>query len=173
MATYKLIASTTVGSSVATITLSSIPNTYTDLLLVASLKSNQASSSDGAYALLELNGSGTTDTGGRFNFVSADVGQVGTASTGYSAPNYVLGWGAGSEGGWSSTRFYLYNYTSSSNKAIRCDSWQEATTNTNCRRGFTAGFYNSSSAISSVTIRNAVGSYINDSTVYLYGISNA
>jgi hypothetical protein len=172
MATYSLIATVSVGSPTANITISSIPATYTDLVLVASLKSNQASDSDGAYALLELNGSGTTNSGSRFSYTAASAGGY-SLGTGYSAPNYVLGWGAGNESGWSFTRFYIYDYASSNNKVIRCESWQEATTQFNCRNGMTAGFWNDSAAITSVTIRNALGSYIANSTVYLYGISKA
>lgn len=172
MATYKLIASTTLSSTASTITFSSIPNTYTDLVLVASVKTNQASNSDGAYALLSLNGTSTTNSGGRNCYTDAGAGSY-YAGTNYSAPNYVLGWGSGSDTGWSCTTFYIYNYASTAFKSIRSDSWQEANTQFNCRNGMSAGFFDSSSAINSVTINSAVGSYIAQSSMYLYGISNA
>lgn len=171
MATYKLINSTTLSSPATTITFSSIPSTYTDLVLVASVKTNTLSDSDGAYAMLSLNGTATTNTGGRFLYTNAGASSY-SAGTGYSAPNWVLGWGGGSEGGWSITRYYIYNYTSNTNKTIRCDSWQEAPTQFNCRNGITAGFWDNSSVISSVTLNSASGSYIANSTMHLYGISN-
>jgi hypothetical protein len=167
MATYKLIASTTLSSTTASISFTGIPSTYTDLVLVAALKSNQVSGSDGAYALLELNNAGTTNTGGRFlyGFTASD--------TGYSAPNYVLGWGSGSDTGFSATHYYLYNYATSDDKVIGVNSWQEGTIGAGIRNGITAGFYNNSAAISSVKINNALGSYVSGSSAYLYGISKA
>jgi len=170
MATYKLIASTTLSGTATTITFSSIPSTYTDLILVASVKTNQLSDSDGAYAMLSFNGTSTSDTGSRFSYTSASASSY-TAASGYSAPNWVLGWGGGSEGGWSCTTYHLYNYATTPEKAIRCDSWQEAGTQFNCRNGITGGFYNNSSTISSVTLNSVLGSYIAGSSMYLYGIS--
>jgi hypothetical protein len=172
MATYTLIASTTLSSTASTITFSSIPNTYTDLVILASVKTNTLSDSDGAYAMLSLNGTSTTNTGSRFCYTNASASSA-SAGTGYSAPNWVLGWGGGSEGGWSCTTYYIYNYASTPFKSIRSDSWQEAGTQFNCRNGMSAGFFDDSTAINSVTINSVAGSYIAQSTMYLYGISNA
>lgn len=166
MATHKLIASVNLTSPSSSISFTSIPGTYTDLLLVASVKSNQPSSSDGAYALLELNNS-TTDSGGRYTYTESN----GAPSHGFSAPNYVLGWGSGSDTAWSATRFYIYGYSTNNNKSIRSETWQETTTQWNARNGITAGFYNSSTPITSLRIVSALGSYIAGSTAYLYGIS--
>jgi hypothetical protein len=171
MATYTLIASTTLSSTASTITFSSIPSTYTDLVILASVKTNQPSNNDGAYALLSLNGTSTANTGGRYCFTDAGVSSY-SAQTGYSAPNWVLGWGSGSDSGWSCSTYYLYNYASTPFKSIRTDTWQEASTQF-MRNGMTAGFFDDSSAINSVTINSALGSYIAQSTMYLYGISNA
>jgi len=172
MATYTLIASTTLSSTASTITFSSIPSTYTDLVILASVKTNQPSNSDGAYALLSLNGTSTTNSGGRNCYTDASASSY-SAGSNYSAPNYVLGWGSGSDTGWSCSTYYIYNYASTPFKSIRSDSWQEASTQFNCRNGMSAGFFDDSSAINSVTINSAVGSYIAQSTMYLYGISNA
>ena len=167
MATYKLIASVTLTSTQTNIGFTSIPGTYTDLVLLATVKSNQVSGSDGAYALLTINGTGTADSGSRYlyGFTSVD--------TGYSAPNSILGWGSGSDTGFSATHFYLYNYATSNDKVISSNSWQEGTIGSGIRNGISAGFYNNSSAITSVYINNALGSYVSGSSAYLYGISNA
>ena len=170
MATHKLIASTSLTTNSSTITFSAIPQTYTDLLLIASVKSNTASTSDGAYAMLSLNGTSTTNTGSRFLYTNAGASSY-TASTGYSAPNWVLGWGSGSDTAWSATRYYIYDYTSTNNKVIRSESWQESTGQFNCRNGISAGFFDESTAISSVTLNCVAGSFIANSTMYLYGIS--
>ena len=59
--TYTPIASTTLGSAAASYTFSSIPNTYTDLVLIASM----ADSNSGAdqRMLVQVNG----DTGTKYS----------------------------------------------------------------------------------------------------------
>lgn len=97
--TYTLIASNTLGSGTATVTFSSIPGTYTDLILVCSLPASASSNnSDGLrfqlnsdtgsnYSATWLTNSGTTPvssresstTRGRFGNVSQTTNDVGTA----------------------------------------------------------------------------------------------
>jgi len=74
--TYTQIASTTLGSAAASVTFSSIPGTYTDLVLV--INSLVASGSPNTY--LQFNGDTTT------NYSSTILGGNGTsaASTRYS-----------------------------------------------------------------------------------------
>jgi len=172
MPTYSLIQSTTLTGTASTITFNSIPSTYRDLLLVSSVKTNQSSNSDGAYAMLSFNGTSTSNTGSRFAYTNAGASSYSVGG-GYSAPNWVLGWGSGSDTGFSATRYYIFGYATSGYKSIRSDSWQEAPTQFNCRNGIAAGFWDDSSVISSVTLNSVSGSYIAGSTMYLYGISNA
>lgn len=77
--TYEPIASHTLSSDAATYTFTSIPSTYTDLLLVTSIKRQTASSP----AYIQVN----SDTGTNYSSVSL----VGTGSSAISglAPNAV------------------------------------------------------------------------------------
>ena len=52
-ATYEPIATTTLGSATGTVTFSSISQSYTDLILISSIKSNNANTSS---LLFEING---------------------------------------------------------------------------------------------------------------------
>jgi hypothetical protein len=75
--TYTPIATTTLGSSQATITFSSIPSTYTDLVLVLAGKATtglgglnihyngETGGSDGKYSYTRLQGNGTTASSSR------------------------------------------------------------------------------------------------------------
>lgn len=73
--TYSTIATTTLGGSQTTVTFSSIPSTYTDLILVINAASSgnyyaytYFNSDTGAnYSRTEMYGSGTTVASGRFS----------------------------------------------------------------------------------------------------------
>jgi hypothetical protein len=90
-ATYEPISTTTLGSAVASVTLSSIPATYTDLVLVFN---GSAASSGGAmrtqinsdtatnYSGTNISGDGTTATSARFSTINyIRGGNVGTGNT--------------------------------------------------------------------------------------------
>jgi hypothetical protein len=75
-ATYFPIATTTLGSSSASVTLSSIPSTYTDLLLVCNLTANTAplnmgirfnSDTSSLYSGTALGGNGSTAASTRYS----------------------------------------------------------------------------------------------------------
>jgi hypothetical protein len=78
--TYQPIATQTLGSATASITFSSIPNTYTDLVLVVNAK---AQSSD-IYPQYKLN---TSSTLSRTYY----YGDGSTATSGRSSDNYIVG----------------------------------------------------------------------------------
>jgi hypothetical protein len=72
--TYESISTNTLGSATASVTLSSIPGTYTDLVLIVSganggnnfyIKPNADSNS--RYSVTYLEGDGSTASSGRFN----------------------------------------------------------------------------------------------------------
>jgi len=101
-----LISSQTLASTATTVTFSSIPQTYTDLLIVASARSGYAGSGDTIvaqfngdavttnYTYRRLIGNGTTSSSasGNFFFVGYCTGSTDTANTFGSAqliiPNY-------------------------------------------------------------------------------------
>jgi len=86
--TYEPISTTTLGSAVTSYTFSSIPSTYTDLVLITSIKNTSAGNraiyfrlnGDTAtnYSYTELNGDGTTASSARS--ANATFGQIGNAS---------------------------------------------------------------------------------------------
>jgi hypothetical protein len=169
--TYTKIASVTVGASpVSTIDFSSIPSTYTDLVLKMSLRTNRAgtfdyitidfnnSSADYTLRLLEGNGSTAlsfTRTTFSVNLIGRSDGDTATSNT------------------FSNNEIYIPNYTSSNFKSISVDSVQENNIST-AYTGLLAGLWSQTAAINRLTITNGTGnSYVQYSTVTLYGISNA
>ena len=71
--TYTLISTVTVGAGgAASIDFNSIPGTYTDLLLVVSVRSTRpAATNDGLF--MSINGSGSSTTGSGINSISAYI----------------------------------------------------------------------------------------------------
>jgi hypothetical protein len=169
--TYTLIASSTVGAGGATsITFSSIPATYTDLLIKCSLRGTQSavytdvdvSFTGGTYSsgkvLYAINGSTVgTYTPGEYAFIAEAVGATATSST------------------FSNSEIYVPNYTSSTTKTASGDAVGENNASAAIIVLGTAT-YTSSSAITGVTLTYGTGSqgnFVQYSTAYLYGIKNS
>jgi len=167
--TYTLISSVTVGSGgAASMEFTSIPADYTDLSIVLSGRSNTVRSSDGHYVFIEFNGS-TSNLSSRFlyNF-------NGTVYSGTNGSE-IFNWNVPSDytsSTFSNVSFYIPNYTSSSNKSVSSDSVTE-NNSTNYLSGFTAGLWSNSAAITSIKLYPKFANFVQYSTAYLYGISNA
>ena len=166
--TYTLIASSTVGSGgAANIEFTSIPATYTDLLLSLSIRTNRAGAV-GSYFYLSFNGSTS-------NFSARFLGGDGSSAS--SGTQARLGGIEANASATSSTfannQIYIPNYTSSNYKSYSTDGVVE----NNATEGFDyliAGLWSDTSAITSITITpETSGSYVQYSTAYLYGIKNS
>lgn len=158
--TYTLIASSTVGSGGATsIDFTSIPNTYTDLLISCSLR-NSGTNSD---CYLTVNGSGGNDvwlfgygngygstTGGRIYIESCISSQTANA--------------------FSNSQLYIPNYTVSANKSISTDTVTENNAVSNMLTLIGAGRWANTATVSSLSLVVLAGSFVQYSTAYLYGI---
>ena len=173
--TLTLIASSTVGSGGATtIDFTSIPQTYTDLKLVMSTR-NQASNGGRDYASIRFNG----DSGTNYSRVWA-YGLDGSpgAGSGTSEPTLrviVQNDSQSTASTFSNTEVYIPNYTGSSTKSVSIDSVAENNSNSTYVVEMSASLWNSSSAITYMTIypANTSGTgdfFVQHSTFYLYGI---
>jgi hypothetical protein len=169
MATYTLISSVTVGSGgAANITFSSIPQTYTDLVIKLSSRTNRGTVV-GDFVVVSFNGN-TANRSSRDLYGSGSGTFSGSYSTMYGA---LANSGDSTASTFGNAEIYIPNYTSSNNKSISVDSVSE----NNATEAYTylnAGLWSNSSAITSVTLTPNVGTLFNQySTAYLYGISNA
>lgn len=165
--TYTLISSVTVGSGGASsITFSNIPQTYTDLCLVTSLRSNN---SGATWAGLIFNGSAT-------NFTSRNVLGTGSAVNSQTVTDYIyvslMNSSADTANTFSSTSIYIPNYTSSNYKSWSSDTVRE--NNTTSAEQFMWGFlYSNTNAITSIQLYLGANNFVQYSTAYLYGIKNS
>ena len=167
--TFVKIATVTVGSGgAATMTFSSIPSTYTDLCLVASLRSDKPSYGFSNYSL-SINGSTSTFT---TRYIEGNGASATSGSTSTGASGNING-PASTASTFSNTQFYFPNYTSSANKSYSLDHVTEANATT-AWMNLTAGLWSTTSAITSLTLTEGNSSvFAQYSTATLYGISNS
>lgn len=170
--THKLIQTTTVGvSGAASIDFTSIPQTYTDLLLVISMRTSNASVAD--YCSVSFN---STTTAYAFRGVAGD----GTAASSFSfttSPNYriisaVVG-NSATASVFSSGSLYISNYTSSNNKSYSAEYSRENNLAGN-EMALAGGLWSNAAAITSITLTSWASATISQySSASLYGISKS
>jgi hypothetical protein len=177
--TYSLISSVTVGSGgAANISFTSIPATYTDLLIKYSATTNDTGVV--TWTKLTFNGStsGYSDRYMRGNGVSVISGTDGSDSAGAAGFGGAVR-STATASGWVSpivqgnVEIYIPNYAGSNNKSYSVDGVIE-NNDTFTHQSLIAGLWSNSSAITSLNI-NATSTFAFQqySTFYLYGISNA
>jgi len=162
--TYVALAKTVLTGSQATVTLSSIPSTYTDLILKCYVRSTNASTTDnlflqvnsltGVYSSVYLRGSGAAvSTSTRPDF---QLGLINGATSTSNTFSYV--------------EFYFPNYTASQHKAVSLSMAQENNLTTAWINEY-ASLVRSTDVISSLTL--TAGNFDTGSRFDLYGIKNS
>ena len=157
--TYEVIATTTLGSSAASYTFSSITGTYTDLVLIfngagstdinISMQFNGDTASN--YSNTALGGSGTSASSGRnSNQTSLQLNYQGYIQTGFT----------------SNTVVNIQNYSNSTTYKTALSRFNNAGNGTDA----VVGLWRSTAAITSILIKTQTGTFSTDSTFTLYGI---
>lgn len=170
--TYTLIASSTVGSGGASsIDFTSIPSTYTDLVLKLSSRDSAADTRAGLG--VDFNASTTNYSSRRLR--AADGSTSSGSTTTY--PNFAGTTTADNAtantfGNW---ELYIPNYASSNYKSASLDYVSENNSTTQYDLGLFAILWSDTSAITSIKIynRDSTGTFKQYSTAYLYGIKNS
>jgi hypothetical protein len=162
--TYVAIATQTLGTAAASVTFSSIPSTYTDLVLISSPENN---TSESLY--FKING----DTGSSYS--TTYMTGNGTAASSARQANNTTGILAGAPNvGLSSTVYgssiiQVMNYSNATTYKTALCRWGLASAETNA----TVGLWRSTAAITSLTILVVSGTFSVGSTFSLYGIAAA
>ena len=157
--TYTLISSNTLGSAAASVTFSSIPSTYTDLILVANLNG-----SGNANIFVRVNG----DSGTNYSntMLSANGSAASSSRNTSSDSMFMINSGSSLNAQWGTFIQYFMDYSN-------------ATTNktTIARFGTGSGevtanvtLWRNTAAITSIEVRTSTNSYVAGSTFKLYGI---
>jgi hypothetical protein len=170
--TYVLIASNTLSSSAASVTFSSIPGTYTDLVVRISARST-AADTDVGFAT-EFNGSATTvysRTEVRGNG-SAAASSYGTGDAYIAAGRSIDGDNA-TASTFSSNEIYIPSYTASQNKPVSVINVVEQNSTSNAYIVAIAGLWRDTSAITQVKLTPISGSWKSGSSFFLYGVKSS
>lgn len=167
--TYTLLEKVVIGATSAErITFTSIPQDYTDLKIVGSVRSESPNPYDFMYCY--VNGvSGSYYPGRRLR---GDGSNASSASNSLSYGNfeYVNGDGA-TANTFGNFEMYFPNYSGSAQKSFSIDSAQETNNVTAYLHAWAYNYTNGTSAITSIVLASGSGYFKQYSTFYLYGIA--
>ena len=169
--TYEPISTTTLGTATASVTFSSIPQRYTDLILVVTARQATVNTTDmgmqvnsngsitASWSAINGNGSSATSTRSSNPF--------GYFYLGDSAPSNAA------SGIFSVTTVHIMNYANTTlNKTVLARSSQDLSGSGNVR--VAAGLFPTTAAITSTTVGGSAGSDLaTGCTFTLYGIKAA
>ena len=162
--TYESIQTTTLGSSAATVTLNSIPQTYTDLIVVMNYKSTN-SPTGGAVITVRFN----NDSSSLYSTKTLEGNGSGNISQGQS--NQTQTWLTGFQGvanaGPYTTTMNINNYSNTTSPKTHL------TLTGAGNIAIYAGLYRGTSAISRIDITSGNGSFAANSVFTVYGIKAA
>ena len=160
-----LISTVTVGAGgAASIDFTSIPSTYTDLMLVASTRASDGYPDTGIW--VQFNGSTTS-------YSRRTLYGTGTASASTNATD-IFFWSpatTATSNTFGNSTVYIPNYAGSTNKSVSVDSVNENNATYDIL-GITAGLWSNTSAITSIKIVSATATtLLQYSSASLYGIT--
>lgn len=169
--TYEAIAKSIATGSSTTVTFSSIPSTYTDLLISYSARNandtiymffNGQTAPQTTYSNTRVYGNGATATSAR-----------DTSTNGFV--RYGINYTSATANTFCNTEIYIPNYAGSSNKCFTISTVTEdnlASTgyaNVNAQ----ASLWSNTAAITSISFIGIGGNLVAGSSFYLYGIKNS
>ena len=176
MSTYTLISSQVLGSSAASVTFSSIPQTYTDLKLALSVRTDYSGYTDGWQMVLNSNSTGIYSATTVYGNGSSATSQSFPNESGVGNGGYIINPSSlDTANTFSSCELYIPNYTSTASKQINVFNASEGNYAASHVQVFgSANLIRLSSAITSMTFTsNNAANFIANSTFYLYGLKNA
>jgi hypothetical protein len=159
--TYEPIATNTLGTAVGSVTFSSIPATYTDIILIVSSSASVAS-----YISLQYNG----DTATNYSVTLLRGNGTAASSTRYASTNEIY------------VSVASINNTDINNTIVQFQNYSNTTTfKTNISRANNAGLstdasvglWRNTAAINSIKVLNTGANFAVGSTFTLYGIKAA
>ena len=165
--TYTLIASNTLGSAAASVTFSSIPSTYTDLVLVINAADNAV-----ANVYLQM-GNGSIDTGSNYS----NTILTGNGTTVYSARNsnatkilYAYEGTPPTSPSFGTYIIHFMNYSNTTTYKTVLSRANSASSGTDA----IVGLWRSTSAINQIQLSaQGATTYSTGSTFTLYGVKSA
>jgi len=177
--TYEAIATQTLGSATATVTFSSIPQTYTDLVLVMSVRASAVTFNNMNFMNTTIN----SDTSAIYSpttlyYRNTGGGSSANSGRGTNENNFNLGGIATNNFGSGIFSTYIINFMNYSNTTTNKTVLSRISTGGDLTAmddtWAAAGLYRSTSAISTISMSpSSSGNFVAGSTFSLYGIKAA
>jgi hypothetical protein len=168
--TYEPITTQTVGTAVATISFTSIPQNYTDLVIVSTVR---ISGTGGEGATVQFNG----DTATNYSWSRLFANTVITSDRASNTSTPLFGYYPGNDstsGLFGNSIAQINNYSNTTTNKIMLQRWNNNQTGGVPHVGLNAVLYRSTSAITSMLITaQASKTFIAGCTFTLYGIRAA
>ena len=166
--TFVKIQTVTVGSGGAsTIDFTSIPQTYTDLQILVSVRNDGAANSRNLY--YKINGSSTSYSNkvlsGNGSAASSFTDTVAMYAGDFPAANSTASV-------FGNAQIYIPNYVSANYKSASSDGVSE-NNGTEAYQRLSASLWSNTSAITSISIYANAGNFVQYSTATLYGIKSS
>jgi hypothetical protein len=158
------IATTTLGGSVSTYTFSSIPSTYTDLVLVTNLTS-------GSNANIYFRVNGDTASNYSSTFLSGDGTSANSARTSNVAQGTATWTGASMNTNFTTCVANFMNYSNATTYKTFITRYAGYNTVNQGEATAVVNLWRSTAAINSITVLSLSPNYSNGSTLTLYGIN--
>lgn len=169
--TYQLISSNILSATATSVTFSSIPNTFTDLLLKASTRNDAV----GVNYRLDVRFNGNSNSVYSRNYLQTDgsaVGGVRTANlTLWENPEFTNG-ATSPASTFSNAEYYIPSYLATNNRQLSSQGFLPNNTNPSYRISG-CSLFRDTTAISSITLSVNSGNWVVGSSFYLYGIKNS
>ena len=161
-ATYTPIASITLGAAAASVTFSSIPQTYTDLVLVQT----STNTGSGGTAGVEIQFNGDTGT----NYSCTEIlGNGSSASSTRLSSSTFINAGASSSANQTNSIYHIMNYANATtNKTLLCRANDPGSF-----LRLVVGLWRNTSAVSSIRVYHPTNIFAAGATFNLYGILGA
>ena len=160
--TFEAIATQTLGSAAATVTFSSIPGTYTDLVLIF----DGTITTSGANMALRFN----SDTG--TNYSRTVINGNGSSATSFRSTNNDQLFVGSTDSGRTLNRINIMNYSNSTTNKT-CITRSDVASGTFPQTQANACLWRNTAAITSIEVRTDASTFTAGSTFSLYGIKAA
>ena len=156
----------------SSIDFTTIPATYTDLVVKFSARSTDTTANDSSAIAIQING----DTAS--NYTRRSLVGDGASATSTNATTTSMRIGFIPTNGCTASTFgngeiYIPNYAGSTQKSVSADAVAENNSATYIYSALNAGIWTGTAAITSIKIIIPSFNFVQYSTAYLYGVSNA
>lgn len=167
--TYTLISSTVLSSNQTSVSITSIPQTYTDLALAMSVRGTQGNQTSALEMTIN-----SVASGYGYTILKNESGGI-SSTRGSADSRFYLGDGVPQQfttaNTFGSYEAYFPNYTGSTTKPVSLYGVVENNSTVNNYIYAMAGLSTSTAAITSIQLNN--GYFISGSSFHLYGIKNS